>query len=67
MRLRYGLSMTKDRQKLFSMRTDTDEGVEFLAALDRLRLAEMPQLDKTAMVKKLVFEADKKLTAKGRK
>jgi hypothetical protein len=67
MRLHYGLSMTKDRQKLFSMRTDTDEGVEFLAALDRLRLAEMPQLDKTAMVKKLVFEADKKLAAKGRK
>lgn len=60
MRKRYGLDMTKDRQKLFSMRTDTDEGVEFLKALDRLRMAELPQIDRTAMVKKLVFEADRK-------
>jgi len=45
------------RQKLFSIRTDSDEGEEFLAALDELRCAERPQLDRTAMVKKLVFEA----------
>lgn len=50
--------MIKDRQKLFSMRTDTEEGAEFLAALDRLREAERPQLSRTDMVKKLVFEAD---------
>lgn len=48
-------------QKLFSMRTDTDEGAEFLAALDRLRLDHRPALDRTAMVKLLVFEADAKL------
>ncbi len=52
--------MAKQRQKLFSIRTDNDEGEEFLAALDRIRKAERPQLDKTAMVKKLVFEADRK-------
>lgn len=52
--------MIKDRQKLFSMRTDTDEGEAFLDALDRLRLAEKPILDRTAMVKKLVFDADKR-------
>lgn len=61
--------MTKAPQKLFSMRTDTEEGQAFLAALDRLRLAELPQLDRTAMVKKVVFEADRKATAarKGRR
>lgn len=42
------------------MRTDTDEGEEFLEALDRLREQERPQLSRTDMVKKLVFEADKK-------
>lgn len=52
--------MTKDRQKLFSMRTDTDEGEEFLEALDRLREQERPQLSRTDMVKKLVFDADRK-------
>jgi hypothetical protein len=41
------------------MRTDYEEGDEFLAALDRLRMAERPQVDRTAMVKKLVFEADR--------
>ena len=49
-----------ERQKIFQMRTDNEEGVEFLEALDRLRLAEKPRLDRTAMVKKLVFEADKR-------
>lgn len=58
--MRYGQRMEKDRQKLFSMRTDTDEGEEFLEALDRLREQERPQLSRTDMVKKLVFEADKK-------
>jgi hypothetical protein len=52
--------MTKAQQKLFSIRTATEEGARFLAALDRLRLVEEPQLDRTAMVKKLVFEADRK-------
>ena len=54
-------------QKLFSMRTDTPEGVEFLAALDRLRLAQRPAVDRTAMVKQLVFEADSKQQRKDRK
>lgn len=57
--------MTQATQKLFSMRVDGDEGREFLAALDRLRAAERPQLDRTAMVKKLVFEAERRL-GKGR-
>lgn len=56
--------MSKDRQKLFSMRTDTDEGVEFLAALDELRESERPQLSRTDMVKKLVFEAQKRRARK---
>lgn len=65
----YGAAMPDaQRQKLFSMRTDTDEGADFLAALDRLREAEQPRLDRTTMVKKLVFEADRRLgDAKGRK
>ena len=45
-------------QKLFSMRTDNPQGVEFLKALDRLRLAQKPLMDRTAMVMKLVFDAD---------
>lgn len=53
-------AMAKQRQKLFSIRTDNDEGEEFLAALDRIRSAERPQMNRTDMVKKLVFEADKK-------
>lgn len=58
-------SMTAEtRQKLFSMRTDTDEGERFLAALDELREAEAPMLDRTAMVKKLVFEAQKRQRAR---
>ncbi|RJO66982.1 MAG: hypothetical protein C4523_10850 [Myxococcales bacterium] len=52
------------RQKLFSIRTDSDEGEEFLAALDRLRFAERPQLDRTGMVKRLVFDADKRAKRK---
>jgi hypothetical protein len=47
-------------QKLFSMRTDTPEGVAFLDALDALRQAERPQLSRTAMVKRLVFDAARK-------
>jgi len=62
--LRYGSPMIKERQKLFSMRTDTDEGEEFLAALDELREAERPQLSRTDMVKKLVFEARKRRARK---
>jgi len=58
------VGMSKDRQKLFSMRTDTDEGAEFLEALDELREAERPQLSRTDMVKKLVFEAHKRRTRK---
>jgi hypothetical protein len=54
-------TMIQTSQKLFSMRTDTDEGRAFLAALDELRHAELPQLDRTAMVKKLVFEAHRKM------
>ena len=50
-----------ERQKVFQMRTDTDEGVEFLEALDRLRTAEKPQMDRTTMLKKLVFDADRRL------
>jgi hypothetical protein len=55
--------MAKARQKLFSMRTDTDEGEAFLEALDLLREAELPKLDRTAMVKKLVFSAARKAEA----
>jgi hypothetical protein len=55
-----------DRQKIFQMRTDTDEGAEFLDALDRLRDAEKPKLDRSAMLKKLVFEAQKRLARSGR-
>ena len=44
-------------QKLFSMRTDNNEGAEFLEILDRLRWAQRPVMDRTTMVKKLVFEA----------
>lgn len=61
--------MTQTTQKLFSMRTDNAEGREFLSALDRLREAERPQLDRTAMVKKLVFEAERRIgkaTGKGK-
>lgn len=47
-------------QKLFSMRTDNPQGKDFLEALDRLRFAQRPQMDRTAMVMKLVFEADRK-------
>lgn len=54
-------------QKLFSMRTDNEQGAEFLAALDRLRFDHKPTLDRTAMVMKLVFEADAKLEKRGRK
>ena len=59
-------------QKLFSMRTDNSQGVEFLEALDRLRMAQRPTLDRTAMVMRLVFEADaashiKAADKKGRK
>ncbi len=57
--------MDNHAQKLFSMRTDSAEGREFLAALDELREAERPQLDRTSMVKKLVFDAHKK--ARGKK
>ena len=46
------------------MRTDNEDGEAFLAALDAVRTAERPYLDRTAMVKKLVFEAEKKLRAK---
>ena len=56
----YGPRMIRDPQKLFSMRTDSDEGRRFLEALDRLRLAEVPQKTRTDMMKKLVFEAEKR-------
>lgn len=55
-----------ERQKIFQMRTDNEEGSEFLDALDRLRMAEKPRLDRTAMVKKLVFEAEKRLVRSGK-
>lgn len=51
-------------QSLFSMRTDSAEGKEFLDALDELRAAERPQLDRTSMVKKLVFEAHRRVKGK---
>lgn len=51
-------------QKLFSMRTDNQQGAEFLEALDRLRQAHRPHLDRTAMVMKLVFDADAKARKK---
>lgn len=56
-------------QKLFSMRTDNPQGAEFLEALDRLRMAQKPNMDRTAMVMKLVFDADAARAAekKGRK
>lgn len=50
-------------QRLFQMRTDTPEGVRFLAMLDELRMDEFPQKDRTAMMKKLVFEAHAKRRA----
>ena len=56
--------MENRTQKLFSMRTDSDEGRDFLAAVDELRKAEMPRLDRTAMVKKLAFEARRKMKSK---
>lgn len=59
--------MRKDRQKLFSMRTDNDEGVEFLEALDRLREAERPMPTRTDMVKALVFREVAKLDRAKRK
>ncbi|WP_414461793.1 hypothetical protein [Hyphomicrobium sp. DY-1] len=60
--------MAKTRQKLFSMRTDTEEGEAFLEALDLLRGAELPKVDRTAMVKKLVFAAARKIESEqGRK
>ena len=61
--LLYGQDMKT--QKLFSMRVEGAEGEEFLAALDDLREAERPQLDRTAMIKKLVFDAQKR--ARGKK
>ena len=60
----YGSRMSDDAQQLFSMRTASDEGREFLAALDKLRLAERPQLSRTAMVKRLVFDAAKALRSR---
>lgn len=42
------------------MRTDNDEGADFLAALDELREDERPVLSRTDMVKKLVFDAQKR-------
>ncbi len=56
---RYCPGMTK--QKLFSMRVEGEEGERFLAALDELRESELPQLSRTDMVKKLVFEAHKRM------
>jgi hypothetical protein len=55
----YGRIMKK--QKLFSMRVEGEEGERFLSALDDLRLAELPMADRTNVVKKLVFEAHKRL------
>ena len=50
------------------MRTDTEEGAAFLEALDLVREAELPKVDRTTMVKKLVFAAARKLEGqKGRK
>lgn len=57
----------KHTQKLFSMRMHNAEGDRFLAALDDLRLAERPQLTRTDMVKRLVFEAERKLLQHRRK
>lgn len=62
MTLKHHAPMT--RQKLFSMRMDNDEGDEFLAALDELRNLERPQLTRTDMVKKLVFDAHKRVKGK---
>lgn len=46
------------------MRTDSDEGQRFLDALDDLRMAELPTMTRTDMVKKLVFETHKKMKGK---
>lgn len=54
-------------QKLFSIRTDNDQGCDFLLALDRLREAERPKMTRTAMVMHLVFAADKAADRKARK
>lgn len=43
------------------MRVEGEEGERFLAALDELRESELPQLSRTDMVKKLVFEAHKRM------
>ena len=57
----FAMRQKKPRQTVFQMRTDTAEGQEFLAALDELRTDERPQLDRTAMLKKLTFDAHKRL------
>ena len=49
------------------MRTESAEGRDFLSALDALRAAERPRLDRTAMIKKLVFDAEKKLIGKNQR
>lgn len=49
------------------MRTDSDQGAAFLAALDRVRLSQRPTLDRTAMVMRLTFDAESKLDAKAEK
>ncbi len=56
--------MEKQPQKLFSMRTDSPEGREFLHAIDELRDAERPKMSRTDMVKKLAFDAHKRMTTK---
>lgn len=63
-RLGYFVGMENQTQKLFSMRTDSDEGREFLAALDQLRATERPAMDRTTMIKKLVFDAQKRVQAR---
>ena len=59
--------MEKTQQKLFSLRTDTPEGQEFLEALDLLRELEKPTPTRSDMVRRLVFREAGKVTLVGKR
>lgn len=54
----------KKQQHSFTMKTNNSEGQEFLDALDRVRVQERPTLGRSDMLRKLVFEADRKRKGK---
>ena len=47
-------------QKLFSMRIKSEEDDRFLAIIDDLRTQQQPEISRTAMIKKLAFDAARK-------